>query len=106
MSIIPTIINNEGMIEYATKSIGKIVKVGSGISENSTSYTVNLYKNINDKLKYVDSCELEELHKGQKYVYYLVEYGILFLVCQYKGNASYSSIIENTVYNCRIKGNK
>ena len=51
-NIIPTIINNEGMIEYATKSIGKIVKVGSGISENSTSYTVNLYKNINDKELY------------------------------------------------------
>lgn len=46
-NIIPTVINNEGMIEYTTNSIGKIVKLGDNISSNSTSYTVNLYTDSN-----------------------------------------------------------
>ena len=48
-NIIPIIINNEGRIQYATKSIGKIIKIGPGISENSISYTVNLYKDSEKK---------------------------------------------------------
>ncbi|WP_312258248.1 cell wall-binding repeat-containing protein [Romboutsia ilealis] len=47
--IIPTVINNEGIIEYTTNSIGRIVKIGDGISENATSFTVNLYKDSDKK---------------------------------------------------------
>jgi len=36
-------------------------------------------------------------------VYYYVKGGILFLVCQYKETLRYKSIIENIVYDCRIK---
>ena len=48
-NIIPTVINNEGIIEYTTNSIGRIVKIGDGISENATSFTVNLYKDSDKK---------------------------------------------------------
>ena len=48
-NIIPTVINKEGMIAYTTNSIGRIVKIEEGISETSTSYTVNLYKDVNKK---------------------------------------------------------
>lgn len=48
-NIIPTVINNEGIIEYTTNSIGRIVKIGDEISENATSFTVNLYKDSDKK---------------------------------------------------------
>lgn len=48
-NIIPTVINKEGMIEYTTSSIGRVVKIGEGISENLTNYTVNLYKDSDKK---------------------------------------------------------
>ena len=43
-NIIPVVINQNGIIEYATNAIGRIVKIGDGISENATNFTVNLYK--------------------------------------------------------------
>lgn len=49
LNIIPTVINKEGMIEYTTNSIGRIVKIGDGISSDSISFTVNLYKDSEKK---------------------------------------------------------
>lgn len=50
--IIPTVINNEGIIEYTTNSIGRIVKIADGTSEDSTGFTVNLYKDSDKKSEY------------------------------------------------------
>lgn len=51
-NIIPTVINKDGMIEYTTNSIGRVVKIGDGISENATNFTVNLYKDADKKSLY------------------------------------------------------
>ena len=48
-NIIPTVINKEGMIEYTTNSIGRIIKIGDGISEDAINFTVNLYKDSDKK---------------------------------------------------------
>ncbi|HSQ89546.1 glucosaminidase domain-containing protein, partial [Romboutsia sp.] len=51
-NIIPTVINSKGMIAYTTNSIGRIVKLGEGISEDSISYITNLYKDSNKSQAY------------------------------------------------------
>ena len=51
-NIIPTVINNKGMIAYTTNSIGRIVKMGSNISQDSINYTTNLYKDSNKSQAY------------------------------------------------------
>lgn len=51
-NIIPSVINKEGLVVYSTNSIGRIVKLGDGISESSINYTVKLYKNANDTNEY------------------------------------------------------
>ncbi|CEI73319.1 cell wall-binding repeat-containing protein [Romboutsia hominis] len=51
-NIVPSVINKEGLIVYSTNSIGRIVKLGDGISESSINYTAKLYKNANDTNEY------------------------------------------------------
>ena len=51
-NIIPVVINQKGIIEYATNAIGRIVKIGDGISENATNFTVKLYKDSYKKNEY------------------------------------------------------
>ena len=51
-NIIPVVINQNGIIEYATNAIGRIVKIGDGISENATNFTVKLYKDSDKKNEY------------------------------------------------------
>ncbi|MBO3446272.1 cell wall-binding repeat-containing protein [Clostridium sp. CCUG 7971] len=46
-NIIPTVINSDGMVAYTTNSIGRIVKIGEGISQDSMNYTTNVYPNAN-----------------------------------------------------------
>lgn len=46
-NIIPTVIDSKGVIAYTTNSIGRIVKVGEGISESAMNYTVDLYEDSN-----------------------------------------------------------
>lgn len=51
-NIIPTVINKDGVIEYTTNSIGRVVKIGQGISEDSINFTTNLYENSNKTGEY------------------------------------------------------
>lgn len=46
-NIIPTVINSDGMVAYTTNSIGRIVKIGEGISQDSINYITNVYPNAN-----------------------------------------------------------
>ena len=42
---IPVVINEDGLVVYATEGIGKIVKIINGYATNSTEYTAYVYKN-------------------------------------------------------------
>lgn len=44
-NIIPTIVNEDGLIVYATDAIGKVVKFVDGQATTNNSYTVSLYSN-------------------------------------------------------------
>ncbi|MEG2789066.1 MAG: cell wall-binding repeat-containing protein [Romboutsia sp.] len=44
-NIIPTVINSDGTIAYTTNSIGRIVKIGDNISQDSINHTTNIYPN-------------------------------------------------------------
>lgn len=44
---IPVVINEDGLVVYATEGIGRIVKIINGSATNSTEYTAYLYKNKN-----------------------------------------------------------
>ena len=44
---IPVVINEDGLVVYATEGIGRIVKVINGSATNSTEYTAYVYKNKN-----------------------------------------------------------
>ena len=44
---IPVVINEDGLVVYATEGIGKIVKIINGYATNSTEYTAYVYKNKN-----------------------------------------------------------
>ena len=42
---IPVVINEDGLVVYATEGIGRIVKIINGYATNSTEYTAYVYKN-------------------------------------------------------------
>ncbi len=44
---IPVVINEDGLVVYATEGIGRIVKIINGSATNSTEYTAYVYKNKN-----------------------------------------------------------
>ena len=44
---IPVVINEDGLVVYATEGIGRIVKIINGVATNSTAYTAYVYKNKN-----------------------------------------------------------
>lgn len=44
---IPVVINEDGLVVYATEGIGRIVKVINGSATNSTEYTAYVYKDKN-----------------------------------------------------------
>lgn len=49
--VIPAVINKDGLVVYAAKSIGRIVKVVGGKVSNSTQYVVKVYKNADASKK-------------------------------------------------------
>lgn len=44
---IPVVINEEGLVVYATQGIGRIVRIVNGVVDSSISMTTNLYKDKN-----------------------------------------------------------
>ena len=47
-NVIPVVINEDGLVVYATEGIGRIVKIIDGVPVTENKYIVPIFKNEND----------------------------------------------------------